>query len=242
LVFDREPGIVPNQDVLNANGIELILKAAGQKGGLAEESIRLIREKARATKAGVRIKYGYLPPNQFNMELCMESISVLNRIPKHGQNKTPYELMVGKKIDLLRDIRVEWGEPIMVKKPKGLSSDLRVTGQWAVVVRRIMNITGVLKVYLIQTKKYAYRLKFVRAIAPEWVLEALKNISADANIGFETENIAEEEEILGKIADAENEMSNQMDPELSMVEDDEEVQIIGGNERETVVMQSIKSI
>jgi hypothetical protein len=74
------------------------------------------------------------------------------------------------------------------------------------------------------------------------VLEALKNISADANIGFETENIAEEEEILGKIADAENEMSNQMDPELSMVEDDEEVQIIGGNERETVVMQSIKSI
>jgi hypothetical protein len=137
---------------------------------------------------------------------------------------------------------VEWGEPIMVKKPKGLSSDLRVTGQWAVVVRRIMNMTGVLKVYLIQTKKYAYRLKFVRAIAPEWVLEALKNISADANIGFETENIAEEEEILGKIADAENEMSNQMDPELSMVEDDEEVQIIGGNERETVVMQSIKSI
>ncbi len=34
----------------------------------------------------------------------------------------------------------------------------------------------------------------------------------------------------------------QMDPELSMVEDNEEVQIIGGNERESVVMQSIKSI
>jgi hypothetical protein len=38
LVFDREPGIVPNQDVWNANGIELMLKAAGQKVGLAEVS------------------------------------------------------------------------------------------------------------------------------------------------------------------------------------------------------------
>ncbi len=198
LVFDREPGIVPNHDVLNANGIELTLKAAGQKVGLAEVSIRLIREKARATKAGARTKFGYLPPNQFNMDLCMESISVLNRIPKQGQNKTPYELVVGKRIDLMRDFRVEWGETIVVKKPKVLSSDLRVTGQWAVVVRRVMNVTGVLKVYLIQTKKYAYRLKFVRATAPEWVLEALKNIGADANIGFEAENIPEEEEILEK--------------------------------------------
>jgi hypothetical protein len=48
-----------------------------------------------------------------------------------------------------------------------------------------MNGTGVLKVYLIQQKKYAYRLKFQRARAPQWVMEALNNISKDTNIGFE---------------------------------------------------------
>jgi hypothetical protein len=83
LVFDREPGIVPSQEILNDNGIELILKAAGQKVGLAEVSIHLIREKARATKSGVHSKFGYLPPKQFNVELCLDSISVLNRIPEH---------------------------------------------------------------------------------------------------------------------------------------------------------------
>jgi hypothetical protein len=82
LVFDREPGIVPIEDKLLMNGIELKLKAAGQKIGLAEMSIRLVREKARATKAGVRAKFNYLPPNQFNVDLCLDSISVLNRIPK----------------------------------------------------------------------------------------------------------------------------------------------------------------
>ena len=52
LTFDRESAIVVTQDDIEAMGIKLSLKAAGQKVGLAEVSIRLIREKARATKAG----------------------------------------------------------------------------------------------------------------------------------------------------------------------------------------------
>ena len=42
------------QEDIEARGIKLSLKAAGQKVGLAEVSIRLIRGEARATKAGVR--------------------------------------------------------------------------------------------------------------------------------------------------------------------------------------------
>jgi hypothetical protein len=135
LVFDCEPGIAPTEDELSKCGIELKLKAIEQKVGLAEVSIRLIREKARATKAGMRAKFGYLPPNQFNME---------------DMDKTPYEMFSNNQPDYMRDFRVEWGEPVVDKKPKGISSELKVTGQWAIVVRRIMNGSGVLKVYLIQ--------------------------------------------------------------------------------------------
>lgn len=53
LTFDREPGIVPSDHELYSRGKELILKAAGQKVGLAEVSIHLVRGKARAAKAGV---------------------------------------------------------------------------------------------------------------------------------------------------------------------------------------------
>lgn len=42
LVFDREPEIIPTENTLRVNGVELVLKAAGQKVGLAEVSIRLI--------------------------------------------------------------------------------------------------------------------------------------------------------------------------------------------------------
>jgi hypothetical protein len=110
----------------------------------------------------------------------------MNCIPKVNQEKSPHELFTGKEVDYLRDFRAEWGEPIIVKKPKGVTSDLRVTGKWGVVVRRIMNGTGVLKVYLVQSRKYAYRLQFRCAKAPFWVLESLEDMSKNnMTIGFE---------------------------------------------------------
>ena len=153
LTFDRESSIVVIQEDIVARGIRLTLKAAGQKVGLAEVSIRLVREKARATKAakaGVRALYGYMPANQFNIDLCLDTIAVLNRTKRDGYEATPYELFTGGTIDYERDFRCRWGELIIVKKPKGISSDLRATGEWAMVVRRSMNKTGVIREYMIR--------------------------------------------------------------------------------------------
>jgi hypothetical protein len=218
VVFDRESAIVALETEIIELGIELILKAAGQKVGLAEVDIRIIRIKSRSSKAGVRERYGYLPANQFNMDLCMDSIGVVNRIPKEGESKTPFELFTGKEPDWIRDFRADWGEPIIVKKPKGIAADLKVVGEWAIIVRRIMNGTGVLKVYLIQSKKYAYRLKFKRAKAPEWVINALNSISRDQKIGFEEpddnpESISAEESMKLMIHEPYELLENQVEPE-----------------------------
>jgi hypothetical protein len=237
LVFVRDPGIVPIEDKLLMNGFELKLKVAGQKVGLAEVSIRLVREKARATKAGVRAKFNYLPPNQFNVDLCLDSISVLNRILKQENDKTPYELFTGNQTDYMRDLRVEWGEPV-VKKPKEIVSYLKVTGQWGVVVRCMMKGTGVLKVYLVQSKRFAYRLHFMPAVAPEWVLESLKELNPDMSIGFEADSENYEVEISEVIA----EDGNKHDYTYKSAEEEVEVEIIGGSDHAQVVMQSVKSV
>ena len=84
--------------------------------------------------------------------MSLPTISVLNRTVKDGYQLTPYELFTGESIDYERDFRCRWGDLVIVKKPKGISSDLGVTGEWAMVVRRSMNKTGVLKVYLIGTE------------------------------------------------------------------------------------------
>jgi hypothetical protein len=56
----------------------------------------------------------------------------------------------------------------------------------------------VLKVYLVQSKKYAHHLCFVRTLAREWVLEALKVINSETVIGFEAKVKVKEETKLQK--------------------------------------------
>ena len=127
--------------------------------------------------------YGYVPSNQFNVDLYLDTISVLNRMMRVSCTAMPYELFTGDKVDQNRDFRCRWGEIVIVKKPKVIASDLRTTGEWAMAVRRSMNHTGVLKVYLIGTRRYAYRLKFVRATVPEWVITAMNSISRTITMG-----------------------------------------------------------
>jgi hypothetical protein len=107
----------------------------------------------------------------------------------------------------------------------------------------MMNGTGVLKVYLIQSKKYAYRLHFVRAVAPNWVLEALNGIDPNASIGFEDGADDNLREISRGIDKDENVSENVAATEL--VEDnneEDEVQIIGDSKKVDVIMQSIDSL
>jgi hypothetical protein len=101
-----------------------------------------------------------------------------------------------------------------------------------------MNGTGILKVYLVQSKKYSYRLHFIHAVAPECVLESLKELNSAVKIGFEEDSLYNEEDVSNVSAEEENKQAeiHESNPD----EDDEEVQFIGGHEQQQVVLQSIK--
>ena len=188
LVFDRESAIVALECEIEDMEILLTLKAAGQKVGIAEAKIGFIRKRARGTKAGVRDRWGYLPADQFNMDLVLYIIQEINRSPRKGMDKTPWEIFTGRGIDYLRDFRVAWGEPVIVKRPKRVSADLRYAGEWAIVIRPIMNGTGVVKVFLLSSKRYAYRLNLKKVEGlPDWAIDILNSLSSNSVIGFEDE-------------------------------------------------------
>ena len=125
---------------------------------------------------------GTFLPNQFNVFLIRDTVQVLNRIPKPEQTACPHELFTGQKIDFVRDFRAEWGEFILVKRPRSIASDLPVAADWAVVLCRVMDGTGNLVVYNIRTKKVCVRLKFSSLLGLEY---RIGNISIDTKIGLE---------------------------------------------------------
>ena len=76
LTFDKESAIAVMQEDIKARGIKLTLKAAGQKVGLAEVTIRLIREKPE--------------PRRLESEPCMDSSLRTNSILTYAWINFPF--------------------------------------------------------------------------------------------------------------------------------------------------------
>ena len=185
LTFDRESAIISIADWIVRGGVQLYLKAAKQKVGDIEVSIRYLRESARSSKAGVHDDFGFRPPAHWNIDLLFDVVGVKNMTPREGQLHSPYEILHGHSPDKLRNIRVRWGQPVIVKRPKGIASDLHESGSWAIIVRRTFDGSGIVKVYLVETRKYAWRLNFKLARIPSWISVAINSIAANSSIGFE---------------------------------------------------------
>jgi hypothetical protein len=97
-------------------------------------------------------------------------------------------------------------------------------------MRHVVNSTGVLKVYLVQMKNYVYRLHFMHAVAPEWVLESLKDLNLDIGIGFEEESQNYGNRLPKIIIE---EQSKQLDaPDDFNGEEDNEIEVLGGPDQE----------
>jgi hypothetical protein len=83
----------------------------------------------------------------------------------------------------------------------------------------------------------------VRAVAPDWVLEALNGIDSNATIGFEDgtdDNLREINQIVNKRGDVQDDVAVTGLVEYNNEED--EVQIIGDREKVDIIMQSIDSL
>ena len=197
LYFDRESGIVSLKDRLMTElKVYVHLKAASQKVGLAEVEIRYVKESARATKLGAQERLGIDLPGHFNIDLLYDVVATQNTLVKYGYDLSPIEQFTGIKPDRLRQYRgINWGEIVIAKRPKNLSSiaDLRARGEYALVVRRYPDRSGVLKVWLPKTGYYAYRFKVrrVRNQCVEWILKKLSSMNPRAVLGFEPDPISD---------------------------------------------------
>ena len=186
LKFDRESAVVSLCDHLRGSGITPKLNAAGQKVGEAEVSIRIIKDRMRSTYYGIRQKYNYLLPKLFFKDLFIDSIKTQNLIVRHDESKCPRELFTGSKLDPLRDLRADFGEIVLCLRPKeGACRGMEPKADWAIILDRSINGTGVIKVYNIEAKSYAHRLKFIRAVVPGSILSLIAKVDFVSGVAFE---------------------------------------------------------
>ena len=182
LRFDREPGVMTNGIAtwLLSEGVTLLPTAAAQHVALIEALGRNCKDRGRSTLAGIQGAYGYEFPRRFVTKLHADMVSLLNRLPRPGENRSPYYKFYGKSgLDVRRDLRIGMGELLLFKRPKhGVASPMtEYKAEWGLVVGRSYNATGVVEVYLVESGAIGHRFKFVRnVVAPTYIKEIVKNI------------------------------------------------------------------
>ncbi|MEI7747149.1 MAG: hypothetical protein WCJ28_06390, partial [Actinomycetota bacterium] len=179
LRFDRESSITSTNihTWLQFKGVSLDLTAAGQKLGLGEVIGRIVKNRCRATVAGILEKYGYEYPTKWYTRLAADTVCVLNRTVRKGSSLSPSQQFFGPqvKLDPRRDLRAAIGEVLLFKAPKrGVTSDISTSkADWGIVIGRAFNGSGVLEVYCFEHKSYRHCFKFERDVVPAYAMALL---------------------------------------------------------------------
>lgn len=113
LRFDREPGVTTDgiKSWLLSEGVTLEPTAASQHVGVIEALGRNCKDRGRSTLAGIMGLHSYEFPRRFVTKLHADVVCILNRLPRPGDDRSPYFKFYGQGgLDVRRDLRVGIGE------------------------------------------------------------------------------------------------------------------------------------
>jgi hypothetical protein len=173
------------EEWLQFKGINLLPTAADHKLGLVEVQGKIIKDSCRAVVCGIKERFGYDFPKMYFPTLTGDVCSIINRSRRGAAEYSGYEMMFGKELgdvlDVRRDLRVSIGEIVLCHKPRELNSPIgRAKAEWGVVVSRRFDKTGVFEVHLLETDVRVHRFKFVRSIMiPEYVMELARKLDKE---------------------------------------------------------------
>jgi hypothetical protein len=131
----------------------------------------IVKNRARSVVAGIRERIEYEFSEEWYPHIAADVVSMLNRTARRGETLTPIQHFYPghANLDVLRDLRPK----------KGVATSISVMkAEWGIVVSRTFNGSGVLKVYLLESRSYAHRFKFARPIILPHVMILVINLAA----------------------------------------------------------------
>ena len=186
---DAESCFLVIQSQLEAIGVLLSTSTPGEHNARAERYIRTIKDKTRSVITGLSFKlptklYGYA------LEYAVQCINMTcNSLTL---DKTPNEIIVGSKTDLEKEARSYFGQLGEFKVPYPKSKEEQKT-ETGIVIGRVYNSHGILKVFLPYSNKIVKRFHFVP-----------KNYTSEL-ISFLEESSSYDKEILNELQEGHDE-------------------------------------
>jgi hypothetical protein len=152
----------------------------------AERAIQTIKSKARAIIYGLDYKlpkklYGYA------LEYAVNSNNMVSNV--NNPATTPNEMMIGRKINAKQDCRAIFGEIGQFRIPYANDDSAGARSETGIVVGRVPNSHGVLKVFIPTRNQVVRRFKFVKHSMNKELEEYINdNYETTSDVDEDTEN------------------------------------------------------
>lgn len=173
---DNEAVFGATRDHLGGLGITLNQTSPEHHERRVERYIRTLRDGMRATKAQLKFKL----PRQLYYYLLLDVVSNRNMIPnRQSGNRSPREIVTGKKVDASKVFRGAFGEFIIAKIPNQSTSDSdNNRAEHGVIIGKDLMSPGTIKMYGLQSKQIVKRMKFATVQATSDLVRVMNKLAA----------------------------------------------------------------
>ncbi len=210
LESDRDPVLA---SLGNVKQVEFSMTGGGTHEGVAERTIRLLKDKIRAILSNLP----YDLPSSLQRWIVFYATTMTNVINRSSSiGVSAYEAYHGKKLNYKKDLKLEFGEYALVYRPaKQKNSLLHERCSGCICLGPTLNNRGTQIFFNIQSKRVIHSDNYKLAPMPDEVIEVLDNMAIQDNKELIETDDADDDYSTETLSDGED------DDDYSDIEEDE---------------------
>ena len=174
IASDRESNIQACEPLVNQLGVSLRRCSTEEHDGVAERSIRTIKDHMRATIVSLPFKC----PPRLVKHLLADVIHLVNMAPNPKTSPlSPREKCEGRKLDVEATLRAGWGDTVLVLDK--VVNSLSPRKVWGVVVGHDFHSQGPVQVWIPARDSIVHESRFDIVDPPQELIAQINDISKD---------------------------------------------------------------
>jgi len=176
---DGEGALAALSDHLQTIRVKYNPSGPNQHVPIVERKIRVLKERARC----IINTLPYTLPHVMLYWLLAYCTYCINLFPHKSSNYTasPRELLLGRKVNFTKDVRMEFGEYIQATSPHSVRNTMSPRTEGAIALCPVGNIQGSIFVYLLHNRKIVKRDAWTPLPFPQEVLDLMESMTPYTN-------------------------------------------------------------